>query len=408
VPGHRFLRPRPENLPNCCCESLSKYHAFPQRRADISERHPSVDVIIAEFNELSRQGDVFDSQLDYFSDLSRRYDVILIDDASTDGSWERIVKRSRGFNPGLHLMRMERNGRKVQAVKRAVEASDADYILLSDFDSRIANPEKVPRVIERFEENPSLAGVSLKLVPEGNSLLSKLQDFEYAISRKIFAGYLSPQGKIKCVPGAAGIWKRSVFQQIMKEHSGRHNGDDLESTAIALRTGYRAVTTIVPQTAKAFIAQRTRWDLGGLETYDKERKFFTEQTKNLRSRLGHLVLVDWYAWATDILYPFFIINWILHPGMASLWMFLELSLASLMGLISRNELRTKKELLLVPLFPIYRTVAVIPRLNALYRFVASLRKQPQRANQTQRIQSLPLAWSFSCQQVPIPVSLCLE
>ena len=76
----------------------------------------------------------------------------------------------------------------------------------------------------------------------------------------------------------------------MREHSGRHNGDDFESTVIALRSGYTTkytdeviVETIVPQTPKALFTQRRRWELGSLETYGKERKFLLNQGMNLRT-----------------------------------------------------------------------------------------------------------------------------
>ena len=272
---------------------------------------------------MSRQGRGFDSQLEYLSELANQYNVILVDDASTDGSWERILELSPRLNPKLHLMRMERNGKKVQAIRRAVGTSDADYVLMTDFDSRISNPEAIPLALQKFEENPRLAALSLKLVPEGTTFFSKFQDVEYAISRGIFARYLNGQGSLRCVPGAAGIWDRKVFLKVLKEHSGRHNGDDLESTAIALRRGYDAeyagdvvVTTIVPQTPAALFAQRRRWELGSLETYDKERSFFSGQVRNLTSRLGHITILDWYAWMTTIMLPVLIINWVINPIVA--------------------------------------------------------------------------------------------
>jgi cellulose synthase/poly-beta-1,6-N-acetylglucosamine synthase-like glycosyltransferase len=375
----------------------------------MSRANASIDIIVAEFNELSRQGPSFDDQLDYFSRLSESYNVILIDDASTDGSWERIVGRSHELNPRLRLMRMEKNGKKVQAVRRGVERSDADYIFLSDFDSRIANPEEIPTVLKRFEEEPSLGGVSVKLVPEGDSIFSRFQDLEYAISRGVFARYLNRQGRLRCVPGAAGIWRREVFLQVIREHSGKHSGDDLESTAIALRRGYSTeyngevvVSTAVPQSYPAFFQQRSRWELGSLETYDKERRFFAGQAKNLRNRLGHVTLLDWYAWASAILYPVFILNWVFEPRVASAYMTLEVSLALLMGYLSRNEVRSKKELLLAPLFPLYRLMEVIPRFAAALKFLAGRRA---RSIPTAYIpvHSLPITRGLSVRQVvPIP------
>lgn len=331
---------------------------------------------------MSRQGRGFDSQLEYLSELANQYNVILVDDASTDGSWERILELSPRLNPKLHLMRMERNGKKVQAIRRAVGTSDADYVLMTDFDSRISNPEAIPLALQKFEENPRLAALSLKLVPEGTTFFSKFQDVEYAISRGIFARYLNGQGSLRCVPGAAGIWDRKVFLKVLKEHSGRHNGDDLESTAIALRRGYDAeyagdvvVTTIVPQTPAALFAQRRRWELGSLETYDKERSFFSGQVRNLTSRLGHITILDWYAWMTTIMLPVLIINWVINPIVASAYVLFELSLVSVLSYVARDELKNKRELILVPFFPFYRVLSTIPRIAAAFGYITGVRSQ---------------------------------
>jgi cellulose synthase/poly-beta-1,6-N-acetylglucosamine synthase-like glycosyltransferase len=127
-----------------------------------------------------------------------------VDDASSDGRWERILARLPERPRGLRIERIDKNGHKVLAIKRAVELSEADYVFLTDFDSRIENPEEIDRILDRLERNPSLAGACLKLVPEGSSTLSKFQDIEYAIGRRIFGTYLSTQKNMRCIPGAAG------------------------------------------------------------------------------------------------------------------------------------------------------------------------------------------------------------
>jgi cellulose synthase/poly-beta-1,6-N-acetylglucosamine synthase-like glycosyltransferase len=324
---------------------------------------------------LSRQRDTFDAQLQYLSDLSKRYNVILVDDASTDGSWERIQAVAPGSDPRLRLIRMEKNGQKVLAVKRALETSDADYIVLLDFDSRFVNPEALPLVVQRFEADPLVAGISLKVVPEGTSLFSRLQDVEYAVFRKIFCGYLGAQGKIRCVPGAAGVWKRRVLLEVLGEHSGRHNGDDFESTVIALRSGYATehsdevtVTTAVPQTPRALFTQRRRWELGSLETYGKEHRFLFGQVKNPRSRLGHVVLLDMYTWASAILFPLFLVYSVLDLRVASIYACFELALVSLMCYLARKEMKTKRELVFAPFFPVYWLMILIPRTAAVIKF----------------------------------------
>jgi len=269
-------------------------------------RETRLDVIVPEFNELSRQGPQFDSQLEYFSELAEEFQVFLVDDASNDGSWARITQSSRRYHSGFHPIRMKENGRKILAIKRAAEISSAEYVLLTDFDSRLVTAETTGRALKRFEKGPNLAGVSLRVIPDGQSFYSKIQDAEYAISRGTLGRYLDKQNSARCGTGAGCIWKRIVLLEVLREHSGRHNGDDMEATAIAMRKGYHVgyepsvvVKTFVPQNLRDFYKQRRRWDLGALETYDKEHRFYLQQVKHLKNRLGQITVVDWYTprWA---------------------------------------------------------------------------------------------------------------
>jgi cellulose synthase/poly-beta-1,6-N-acetylglucosamine synthase-like glycosyltransferase len=245
------------------------------------------------------------------------------------------------------------------------------------------------RVLWRFEREPLLAGLALRLVPEGTSLFSRLQDLEYSIGRAVFGAYTSSQRKLRCVPGAARIWRRKVLLDVLKEHSGRHNGDDLEATAIALRKGYKMgyesslmVRTLVPQNALELFRQRKRWELGSLETYGRERKFYLSQVKNIRNRLGHVTLLDWYSWCTAVLSPLFLANWFFHLPVALAYALFELGLTVGAGYLARNEISNRKELVLIPLIPIYRFLGSIPRMAALCELIGAKISRESASDQT--------------------------
>ncbi len=339
------------------------------------ETRPSIDIIVPEFNELSKLGDEFDVMFRNFEELAGTLEVFLVDDASTDGSWERMAEVGRKPDR-LHLMRMERNGQKVLAVKRAVASSRADYVLLTDFDSSIVNPEDIPRALLRFAKFPNLAGVALRMVPEGGFAFSRFQDIEFAIARGVLGRYMCSQGSLSCLPGAASIWKRGILLDVLHEHSGRHNGDDFEATIIALRMGFSTqyepsiiVRTKVPRNTTQLLGQRTRWQLGVLETYERERAFCIRQAKNLRSRLGHVVIVDCYAWISTLLLPAFFIYWLIYPLAALGFISVQLGAIVASCILARRELLDRKNFALLPLFPFYALLATVPRLAAVYRFI---------------------------------------
>jgi len=279
-------------------------------------------------------------------------------------------------------------------------------VLLTDFDSTIITPEMIEPVLERFRQNPRLASLSLRLLPEGRSVFSKFQDIEYAIGRGVFSRYLASEKKLRCVHGAAGIWRRQMLQEILMEHSGRHNGDDLENTAIAMRKGYAigyepsiVVETLVPQTTGDFFRQRRRWELGALETYQKENHFYLKQIKNLRSRLGHVTILDWYAWGTTLMFPVLVVNGLVNHLNFVIYACVELSLTVTVSYLSRNEVRNRNEFVLIPVFPLYRIFATLPRLAAMYRFLRE-KRGPRRAASPRLLHERRL-WTtgFSPQQV---------
>jgi cellulose synthase/poly-beta-1,6-N-acetylglucosamine synthase-like glycosyltransferase len=345
------------------------------------EHARTVDIVVPEFNELTRQQhDRFDGQIEYLGKISRAYDTYLVDDASTDGSWDRIKQVAPRDNPRLHLVRMKQNGHKVLAIKRVLEECRSEFVLLSDFDSMVVTPGNLSKALEKFAD-PTVAGVVLRLVPDGSSVFSKFQDIEYAIGRKVFGAYLLGQGKFRCVPGAAGLWRRSILMEVLEEHSGRHNGDDFEATAIAMRKGYKflydgsvVVQTMVPQTPRQFYEQRKRWALGCLETYDKERSFFRKSMTNIRNRFGHVTVFDAYTWINAMTMPLFLVNAFLNHLIFAVSIGIGFTLTSMMCVLARNEVRNKKALALIPVFPAYIYMANMPYVAAMFAFLGAKRR----------------------------------
>lgn len=336
-----------------------------------------IEIIVPEFNESSRDPE-FNSKLDYLSKLAETFDVRLVDDASTDGSWKKICEYMETHHPKFRASRMITNGQKVGAIISAVEESTRKYVLLTDFDSTISTPEGIGYALKRFERNSNLAGIALKVVPDGKSILAGLQDIEY-LTTHVYGGYTGKQKKVWCVPGAGGIWRKDVLKEVLQEHSGRHNGDDLETTAIAMRKGYDigydpsiVVKTIVPESISSLHKQRKRHELGWLETVSKEKGFYYKQARNLKNRLGHVTLLQTYYWATLPLGIASMAQFPNNPQAFASYYLTDLAITGLMSYLKRDDLKSKKELALVPLMPIYRPIVSLPaKVAAVYEFFKS-------------------------------------
>jgi glycosyltransferase involved in cell wall biosynthesis len=74
-----------------------------------------------------------------------RIELIGVDDASTDGSWERLLELSR--ERAFKVLRQEKNRGKGAAVRRGVEEASGDVIIIQDADLEYS-PEEYPELID--------------------------------------------------------------------------------------------------------------------------------------------------------------------------------------------------------------------------------------------------------------------
>lgn len=356
-------------------------------------------VIIPEYQELTRHGSDFSSNLDYFAKFSDKFDdkvkLVLVDDASRDGSKEFLEDYLLKNNPKFNVMFMESNGKKIGAIKKAVIEQDAsvESILLTDFDSRIPYNSMnnfdamIGRLYDSKAFSSQIGGLALRVVGERNNFLQKIQDVEYAIGRgfhrilgenRVFKNHT---GMNRCVAGAGGLWDRSVLEEIFPEHSGRHNGDDYELTALAMKHGYAidyfsdfVIETSTPLRVKDLYKQRVRWELGALETIVKEKDFFKDVVTLKKSkRFGFFT--GWQI-ATYAMLP-------LTVGVAGyqalkgnldyflLYYASDLIATSIPAALNRDEIDfNKKTLMLWPLWPFYNVLTQYPtRLAAQVKLV---------------------------------------
>jgi len=285
--------------------------------------------------------------------------VKIIDDASTDGT-PRILKRWQN-SKGLTYESMEINGQKIGSIKKILEKEDRsgvlpDYVVLHDGDSyiRVNNihhpplPDnghnengKVMAALEKaifFMQDADWVGMGLKDVPlvdKNSSILEKLQYKEYIWDRATHV-WLGKKGRMRCVPGAGGVFKSRILLDVLQYHSLRHDGDDMETTVLLQRAGHKVgyyspyvikefglnpsefpeivIDTRVPHSFKSLVKQRIRWTTGSIETYFKEGGFHLEQMKfwnpEKRSRLGAQAF---YEIAKLITYPGWYLAAVTYP-----------------------------------------------------------------------------------------------
>ncbi|MCC7436251.1 glycosyltransferase family 2 protein [Candidatus Nomurabacteria bacterium] len=258
---------------------LNKVH---KEDLPILQSFPTVAVIVPAWNEGTTVHGTVKSllDLDYPKD---RLEVLVIDDGSTDNTWEEISKYKD--HPQVKIFQKE-NGGKHTAVNFGIDNTNADFISCLDADSFVA-PDALKRIINLFQKKPDVMAVAPSLIiHKPKNIIQHAQRVEYNMStyNKRMLAYL---GAIHVTPGPFSVFRKEVFEKIGKFRKA-HNTEDQE---IAYRmqehhmkidhchTAY--VYTSSPNTVKKLYKQRLRWIYGFIQnTIDYRRLIFKTRYGN--------------------------------------------------------------------------------------------------------------------------------
>jgi glycosyltransferase involved in cell wall biosynthesis len=110
-------------------------------------------VIIPAFNEAENMPDLFLELAGTFDRSGLDGEIVLVDDGSTDGTFERAIEAARaaGVEAQTTLLRHRTNRGKTAALVTAARASDAPRFVLFDADLQHSTDE-IPRFLDSLDE----------------------------------------------------------------------------------------------------------------------------------------------------------------------------------------------------------------------------------------------------------------
>jgi cellulose synthase/poly-beta-1,6-N-acetylglucosamine synthase-like glycosyltransferase len=307
---------------------------------------PRVSVIVPTFNE--EAGIVASAQ----SLLSLRYpdhEVVIVDDGSTDATYERLrqafdlveiereladdvptrarlvsVNVPRAGAGRLLVVRKENSG-KSDAVNMGINASSGDLVLFVDADS-VLEPDALLTVTQPFTADPTRVVATGGVVRPSNGcrvlagrivevrrpsrLLERIQVVEYLRAFLLGRTGWSRLGALILISGAFGAYRRDVLTEV----GGLDGGTLGEDFELAMRIHRRmreqqrdyrvefvaepVCWTEVPPQVGVLQRQRSRWHRGLWETLWKHRRMLGNPTYG---RVGLLAVP--YSWTFELVAP---------------------------------------------------------------------------------------------------------
>ncbi|HLA38331.1 MAG TPA: glycosyltransferase family 2 protein [Candidatus Brocadiales bacterium] len=115
---------------------------------DVSRKNLSV--VFPVHNEADSLGELLSRLLPVLKGLKQSYEVIFVDDASTDRSWE-VMKGLRTNNPHVRLIRFKKNCGESAALEAGFKAARGDMVVAMDADLQ-SDPKDIPGLLGKLKE----------------------------------------------------------------------------------------------------------------------------------------------------------------------------------------------------------------------------------------------------------------
>jgi glycosyltransferase involved in cell wall biosynthesis len=178
------------------------------------------------------------------------YEVIVVDDASTDGTPDVAAKR------GAQIVRLQRQSGPAAARNRGAEVARGDILLFLDADVCV-HPDTLHQVIATFEQNPAVDATfgSYDTQPYARNFLSQYKN--------LFHHFVHQQGREEASTfwSGCGAIKRSVFLE-MGGFDTRYGRPCIEDIELGVRL--RRAGRIIRLNKRIQVTHLKRWTLWSL------------------------------------------------------------------------------------------------------------------------------------------------
>ncbi len=151
---------------------------------DIVKAAPEISVVIPLYNEQDSLRELHDKIVSVMQNRNYSYEIIFIDDGSTDES-VTVIEELAGKNKRVKLLQFRKNYGKSAALAAGFEFACGRYVVTMDADLQ-DDPDEIPNLVARLNEGYDLVS-GWKKVRHG-PLLKKLTSKIYNFFTSVFSG----------------------------------------------------------------------------------------------------------------------------------------------------------------------------------------------------------------------------
>ena len=346
---------------------FSSVYRYRQKRSLLTAANePFVSILIPAHNEADTLIAAVKSlaQLHY-----QHYEVVLIDDCSTDNTWQLMetLKHQWAGKLAIHTLHLPVNQGKASALNQGAKVAQGDYLVVIDADS-LLQPDAVTQLMTTLLAHPDYGAVTGKpIVRNRSTLLGRLQLLEYvAVIDLIKKAQAYLTGSITTVSGVIVAFRREALNEVGGWNPAVMT-EDIDITWRMYRHHWRAAYEpravcwiLVPERFRGLLKQRQRWARGGLEVLITNRRGFYLNPWGQRGLLLESVISNCWAILTAIslvAYGFqlvFLHNLSLDGNLLVL-MFTLNAIQFTIGFVASQAIAqlTLPEFLLVPVYILY-------------------------------------------------------
>ncbi|MEM3074612.1 MAG: glycosyltransferase [Candidatus Pacearchaeota archaeon] len=245
----------------------------------------SVSVLIPAYNEEDSIEGTVESIINL--EYDNIIEVIIINDGSKDNTKKIALNLEKKYKK-VKLLDKKNSG-KADSLNQAIKIAKGELIAVVDADS-YPSKDSITKMIGYFDDKEVGAVTTKIFVRDPITFMQKLQAIEYkiiAFTRKL----LDFLDAIYVTPGPLAIYRKEALEKV-NGFDTKNLTEDIEITWHLIFEGYKIkmslepyVTTVAPSRFKQWFNQRLRWNIGGIQTISKYKKYFLR-----KGMLGFFIL----------------------------------------------------------------------------------------------------------------------